>query len=261
MPESLSPWLALREPVDHASRSEALTRTIVEALPAIRPLRLVDLGSGTGSNIRYLAPRLPAPQSWVAIDRDPVLMTESVRPDLAIQRRVRNLGEWDPGAIRGAHLVTASALLDLVSERWLRDLAGACRAQGAAVLFALTYDGSSRCHPAEPEDDRVRELFNAHQRQSDKGFGPAAGPDAVESAAGAFEEAGYRVRLAPSHWDLTAEMTAVQSFLIDGWAAAASEMVPPEAETIAQWRARRLSHVHGGRSHIVVGHQDLAATL
>ena len=41
----------------------------------------------------------------------------------------------------GRDLVTASALLDLVSEHWLHALAGRCRDAATAVLFALTYNG------------------------------------------------------------------------------------------------------------------------
>src|SRR5258707_11635990 len=111
-------------------------------------------------------------------------MDESKGSAPAIERKVMNLGDPDASAIAsvvaGAHLVTASALLDLVSERWLRELASACRSHGAAALFALTYNGRSACTPVEPEDDHVRQLFNTHQRRNDKGFGIAAGPDAVD---------------------------------------------------------------------------------
>ncbi|HMD34892.1 MAG TPA: hypothetical protein VKH42_07985 [Vicinamibacterales bacterium] len=261
MSESLSSWLALRERVDHASRSLALTRAVVAALPDERPLRIVDLGSGTGSNVRYLAPLLPSPQRWLAVDRDAGLLDQSIGTGVSIERSVMDLGDFDPGLLAGAHLVTASALLDLVSIRWLHELASACRAAGAAALFALTYNGHSECTPMEPEDVRVRELFNAHQRQNDKGFGAAAGPDAVARTIGAFNSLGYDVCHEPSDWILTPEMEALQRQLIDGWAAASAEIAPSEASTIADWRARRQFHVSAGRSTIIVGHVDICATL
>src|SRR5205809_2110421 len=152
MPESLSSWLALREPVDHASRSLTLARAVAAVLPPDRPLRIVDLGSGTGSNVRYLSRLLPSPQRWLVVDREPALMAQATASDASIESRTMNLGEFDADVIAGAHLVTASALLDLVSDSWLRRLAHACRAQRAAALFALTYNGRSRCSPAEPED-------------------------------------------------------------------------------------------------------------
>jgi SAM-dependent methyltransferase len=261
MAESLSHWLALREPVDHASRSIALTRAIASALPVDRPLRIVDLGSGTGSNVRYLSPLLPSPQRWLVVDREPALMAQATASAASIESRTMNLGEFDAGVIAGAHLVTGSALLDLVSDSWLRRLAQACRAHRAAALFALTYNGQSRCSPAEPEDDAVRELFNTHQRRNDKGFGAAAGPDAVESAAAAFADAGYRVRREPSDWILTPNLPDLQAQLIDGWAEAATEIAPGKSPFISNWRARRQMHVSAGRSTIVVSHEDLGAIL
>ena len=173
-----------------------------------------------------------------------------------------NLGTLDNREIfAGRHLVTASALLDLVSAEWLRALADRCRASGAAALFTITYNGRSSCAPAEPEDDLVRDLMNRHQK-TDKGLGgPALGPDAVSCAEQQFAEAGYLVRREPSDWTLGPEVSALQRMLIDGWAQAATEMAPDHSATIARWRERRLAHVDAGRSRIVVGHDDLAAWL
>jgi hypothetical protein len=188
-------------------------------------------------------------------------MRESKNRGVRLEQKIMDLGAFDPAILLGAHLVTASALLDLVSERWLRQLASACRSAGAAGLFALTYNGRSECEPAEPEDERIRELFNAHQRRSDKGFGVAAGPDAVAKAIDAFHASGYNVRHEASDWILRPEMQTLQNTLIDGWANAASELAPEDASVIADWRQRRQVHVKAGRSRIIVGHDDIWATL
>ena len=160
----------------------------------------------------------------------------------------------------GRDLVTASALLDLVSERWLHALARRCRDAGAAVLFALTYNGDMRCSPAEPEDEMVRELVNRHQR-TDKGFGPALGPDAAESAARAFDELGYDVWRQESDWELGADSAELQVQLIEGWVEAARIIAPEESASLDSWKFRRLAHVAAGRSRLVVGHEDLAGWL
>jgi hypothetical protein len=279
-------WLQVREPADVAARSEALTRAVADALPAGQPLRLLDLGTGTGSNIRYLATRLRGEQHWVAIDRNALLLTHlaermsawataagyewrttdrcclvrSSHFECHIETRERDLGTLDDHQLfAGHHIVTASALLDLVSEAWLRSLAGHCREEGALALFAMTYNGRFTCTPAEPEDDAVRDLMNRHQGR-DKGLGgPAAGPDGALVAERCFVQAGYRVRREPSDWKLAPVQRDVQRLLIDGWAQAATETAPNRATAIADWRARRLAHVDAGRSGIVVSHDDLAA--
>jgi hypothetical protein len=266
MAGSLSSWLALREPADAAARSASLTRRIAAEIGGHSPgapIRIVDLGAGTGANVRYLANQLPRPQHWLLLDRDRALLEEARRrPHAAdlVETRELDLGTLDALDLSaGYHLVTASALLDLVSERWLRWLAAHTCAAGAAALFALTYDGRSRCSPGEPEDEIVRTLFNQHQTRSDKGFGPAAGPDATASATRAFRTAGYRVQVEKSDWILEPRSRDLQRELIEGWATAAREIAPQQAQMISSWTRRRLAHVDAGRSHITVGHQDLIA--
>ena len=167
---------------------------------------------------------------------------------------------WAVNYFTGCDLVTASALLDLVSERWLHRILSTCRAAGAAVLFALGYDGRMECLPADPLDGRVQELVNLHQR-GDKGFGPALGPDAVAMAATILGELGYDVSRARSDWRLQPESAELQSQLIEGWARAATEMSPLEADVVDGWRARRLAYVRGRSSHLLVGHQDVAGRI
>jgi SAM-dependent methyltransferase len=280
MADSLSSWLALREAADAAARSVALTRAIVDRLPRDRPPRIVDLGTGTGSNVRYLANHLPGGSHWLLVDRDPALLSEATqriaeerndhekRKDfggqenkIVTETREMNLGVLDPAIVEGRDLVTASALLDLVSETWLRALASACRRAGAAALFALTYNGRSRCSPAEPEDDAICDLLNRHQRHNDKGFGRAAGPDAAAAAERWFAAAGYHVERAPSDWVLAPDARDLQRQLIEGWAEAAREIATEQTATIDDWLRRRLGHVDAGRSHVVVCHDDLAAWL
>src|SRR5262245_8239521 len=57
-------WLGLREPADRAARAAAVTTFVVEALGRRSGLRVLDLGAGTGANLRYLAERLSGNQFW-----------------------------------------------------------------------------------------------------------------------------------------------------------------------------------------------------
>jgi hypothetical protein len=252
-------WLSLREPFDHGARATSLTLGLLNAIAA-NPA-ILDLACGTGSNFRYLSrqPSLSA-ADWLLVDHDRALL-ERV-PFLSNVTVFRHdLRTLDDRLFRGRALVTASALLDLVSERWLHDLASHCRTQGAAVLFALSYDGRTICEPADPDDAAIRDLVNRHQR-TDKGFGTALGPDATACAVEVFGGVGYQVTTSASDWVLAGtSSTDLQRQLVDGWAAAAVEMVPDRSAAIEAWRARRQAHVAAGRSMLTVGHQDLAAVM
>ena len=263
MSESLSSWLALRERADFAARSASLADLIAADL--VGPIRILDLGTGTGSNIRYLVPRLGKDQHWLAVDKDLRLLMEVAERTAAlghVQVGTRALDLNDPRRpemFEGRHLVTASALLDLVSETWLRGVASECRRVGARALFALTYNGRNECTPRDADDAQVFEWFNEHQR-TDKGLGgPAAGPRATEIARRCFLDERFDVRVEPSDWHIGSDERAFQEELIAGWASAASEIAPQARERIAAWRQRRLAHLAAGSSRIIVGHYDLAA--
>ena len=254
-------WLRLREPVDRAARSAALSRDILRSLPR-RPIGILDLACGTGSNFRYLGSLLdPGDRNWLLVDHDPSLLA-LVEPHAKVRTIERDLQELDDDLFADRALVTASALLDLVSETWLRALVSHCRAHEAAALFALSYDGRLAFEPAESDDALIRDLVNRHQR-TDKGFGAALGPSAVATATDLFRNSGYEVRTAASDWVLrrASAPDPLQEQLIDGWAEAAVAMAPDRAGVIEAWRQKRRSHVIRGQSVLTVGHQDLAALL
>jgi hypothetical protein len=255
-------WLSLREPADAAARSESLTAFVDRSGvrgPERAALRALDLGGGTGANIRYLSPRLRGPQQWTIVDNDAALLERA--PAHAKRRHVDlNAAVDDAQLFDGSSLVTASALLDLVSAQWLEKLVERSRAAGADVLFALTYDGRIVCSPEESEDANIRRLVNVHQTR-DKGFGPALGPDAARRVIELLTAAGYTTKQEQSDWNLKADAVALQRELISGWADAASDVAPEKKTSIDGWRARRLAHLDAGRSHIVVGHVDVAGVF
>jgi hypothetical protein len=248
--------LRLREPVDAAARAAELAASF--ARPVETRLRVIDLASGTGANMRYLAPRLGGAQEWLLIDHDPALLAaaggtaRTLTLDLARSLETLPLEECD--------LVTASALLDLVSARWLERLAARCAAARVGVLFALTYDGRIEWSPSDPGDERVRSLVNRHQR-TDKGFGPALGPNAAAAAAERFSELGYEVRTARSDWDLGPSDAALQLALLADWTRAAAEVAPEEKASLQDWAGRRRALLAIGRSRLRVGHVDIAGWL
>jgi len=256
-------WLALREPADHRARSTSVVRWVTEELPVDRVVTIVDLGAGTGGNVRYLHDRLPRPQSWRLVDHDAALLSIAKRSTVAdVSTHVLDLARLDgqTSLFVNCDLVTASALLDLVSESWLQTTIARCREIDAALLLALSYDGRMDCDPRDPEDEAIRVLVNRHQR-TDKGFGPALGPTAASRAAALLREAGYEVAREPSDWRLSADEREIQRQLIVGWAGAAAEVAPSDLASISGWRERRLAHLAAGRSRVLVGHEDVGGRL
>lgn len=242
-------WLALREPADQAARDTALARRAAEAAGSA-PL-IVDLGCGTGATWRALAPHLPGTARWCFVDNDPALLARaSAAAGSSAETVEADLADLASLPLHRATLVTASALLDLVSEGWLRDLV---RRLEVPFYSALSYSGSMRWSPGDARDAAVTTAFNRHQR-GDKGLGPALGPDGGERAAAIFEGAGFDVHCADSPWSLGPGDAALQRELVEGIAAAAGEAGAAEA---AAWGRHR--HAVADRARCDVGHLDVLA--
>lgn len=278
-PESFSlDWLEMRESLDGLSRSRPLTELARDWL-ARRPgpHTIVDLGSGSASNPRFLAPRLPGPQRWRLVDRDAGLLAhgrcraarlqDSAGTPLAIETHCRDLAPVDEALLDGADLVVASALFDLVSRAWVDALVAACAERGQALLLTLSVDGDWAFLDREgmrlehSEDVAVRTLFQAHQYR-DKGLGEALGGEAPAVLATLLREAGYVVRGDASPWRLSAgdpDGFALAVQLVRGWHAAALEQTPAEAQRLDEWRDRRLAGIAVGELGVTVGHRDLFA--
>lgn len=256
-------WLALRQRADHDARS----RTLINALRLEGRRRgwsrLLDLGAGTGSNLRYVSGRIPWAKEWVLVDHDDDLLSMVHAPSHNVRVRTitGDLAVEGLAQVERTDVVTASALLDLVSESWLTTLRDRCAGSGKAAYFALSYDGTVSWHPSlsEEMDALVVDTVNEHQRR-DKGTGGALGPAATEVARRLFEEAGYRVTVAPSPWRLqTPRDGALMEALVAGWVAAAAEDRPDEADSIRAWGEAAVRRIREGHVGVDVGHYDLLA--
>lgn len=296
-------WLRLREPFDHAAREKAagaLAEQVArwrERSPG-KALSAIDLACGHGANLRALAPRLGGVQRWRLVDHDPALLAavSQTLAEWAHRHDYRfaigeGVGDAQPIDITGpafhahvvrhrvdlAHdlatlnfgdspLVTASALLDLVSASWLQTLIRRTRAVRGAMLFGLNVDGRMTWHPADPSDQHMHRLFSQHQRR-DKGFGPALGPYAAPFALQQMASAGYDTLQTQADWVIDgAQAPEMQLAMIEDMAAAALEQEPTAQAAVLAWKARRVAGVSlplacGARGHRLHARLDRRAQI
>ncbi len=270
-------WLALREPVDHRSRNKGLRDLVARSNSASGSLRITDLGCGSGSNLRALAPHLATFQHWCLVDYDPVLLQAAahalqmwadhaaLRADGVLELTVASRHvtvsfeqadlnrSLEQVLDRPADLVTAAAFFDLVSEDWLQRFVAASIARRLPLYTVLTYDGREVWSPSHAADAQMLAAFHAHQA-SDKGFGLAAGPRASARLTALYENAGWGVTLADSPWVLDASDAALIASLADGSAAAVAETGLVDAAHVRDWR-----HARQNAQGCEIGHVDLFA--
>lgn len=269
-------WLALREAADRRARNVELAQRAAHLLAGHSPLRVVDLGSGTGANLKITAPRLGPHQQWTLLDYDAALLAEarvqlSAWADTAEPygdalhltqggKRIEvafcqaDLAHAPERIIADApHLVTASAFFDLVSQAWISTFADLVARQKAVFFTVLTCDGRDRWQPPHPADAAITHGFTTHQA-GDKGFGPAAGNAATTDLVAAFTRNGYEAASADSTWRLDPADHALIRALAAGTAAAAHA-----AGSVSAAEAQAWAEARAAATVCDIGHTDLLA--
>jgi hypothetical protein len=260
-------WLALRERADAAARAPDLLDPLRGHLAEQGPeLVIADLGAGTGSMARWLAGRLGGAQRWILHDRDPELLdraAERLTGDdhdhpVTVETRVGDLTLLRAPDLAGVSLVTASALLDLLTFGEVDTLAEAISTARRPALFTLSVAGTVELDPFDPLDPELTAAFNAHQRRTADGR-RLLGPDAARVAAAAFERRGATVSTRSSPWRLGPQDAALTAEWLRGWVGAAREQRPELADRCDAYLRRRLDACEAGEVRVTVHHIDLLA--
>ncbi|HJU37694.1 MAG TPA: hypothetical protein VJ716_09800, partial [Gaiellaceae bacterium] len=258
-------WLDLREAADASARAGELVGQLARRAPAEGTWLIHDLACGSGAMGRWLAPLLSGPQRWILHDRDADLLALAAAAvpgpaadgaEVAVETHLSDVTRLGAGDFAGASLVTASALLDLLTWDELSRLIRACADAGAPVLFVLSVTGRVQLLPADPLDARVAAAFDAHQRRQTP-RGRLLGPDAVEAAVEGFRRLGAEVVVRPSPWRLGAAESELLVEWLTGWVDAACEQQPELALDAELYRRRRLREAASGVLAVTVGHADL----
>jgi hypothetical protein len=258
-------WLALREPADAAARARDLVELLRRHLPVTRRLVIHDLACGSGSMGRWLSPLLTGPQRWILHDLDADLLhvatAEPPGPaadgaSVAVETRRSDVTQLRPEDLADPSLITASALLDLLTLDELAGLIDVCAEAGCPVLFSLSVVGRVDLAPGHPLDSRVAAAFDAHQRRMTT-RGRLLGTDAVGAAVEGFHRLGSEVLVRPTPWRLGPAEANLATEWFTGWIRAACEQSAELAFAVGPYARRRLAEARAGELAVTVGHADL----
>jgi hypothetical protein len=260
-------WLALREPADAAARAPDLAEQLARRSPTAGRWVVHDLGGGTGAMGRWLSRRLPGPQHWVVHDQDADLL-EVAGADhpgpaadgaaVTVEPRHSDVTRLQPDDLVGATLITASALLDMLTGDELAGLVTVCAGTACPVLLTLSVVGRVSLIPEDPLDRRVAAAFNDHQRRATE-RGHLLGPDAVAFVVEEFRRLGVEVLVRESPWRLGAASADLAAEWFTGWVGAACEQQAGLADEIDPYTRRRMEQASAGQLMVTVEHADLLA--
>jgi hypothetical protein len=217
--------------------------------------------------MRWLAPLLPGPQTWILHDWNASLIKQAIegvpprdRDNTAVSVRSQpgNLADLRSTDLAGASLVTASALLDVLTSRETHAIVNACLGARCPALLSLSVTGDVRLTPQDEFDAAFERAFNAHQLRSTDGR-QQLGRYAAPIARGLFTQSGWNARPSTTVWRLDRRRPRLLREWLDGWLDAAVEQDPGLRAAATRYRRLRTSQIERGTLAVHVRHVDLLA--
>lgn len=277
-------WLHLSDTLDDKARAIELAWQFARCLPS-RP-HILDLGAGTGGNLRYLLPRLGRRiQDWTLVEANPglfdrmeteterwaraygwgisrqsgqpLLFGDDLRCHLTMVRQDIGFDVYSLG-IQRYDGVAAHRFLGWVSPEWLDHFVVELNSSGRLPLLATGLpDGVPNWQPGDPDDGLIADLVLASAGR-DHGQGPPLGLTAGKTLTRVLGSAGYQVDGARSDWRLDgSRSTRRLAALIHELAMLASQIDPGLSERVLAWQERRLEQVE--ETSLVLARLDLLA--
>ncbi len=279
-------WLRLRFPFDEAARNREVEAACLRWLGNRSPLTILDLGAGLGANCVHLGPRIRGDQRWLLLDHD-----ERV-PAAGFEWMAERLsaagyeGAWDGRqgwwadaghrlevayvtapldrlmetvSLSEVDLVTANALLDLLSWKQCEALAGMLADFRLPLLATINY-ASMSFEPMGTADLPITGLYEQHMTREQAG-GARLGKQAVSLLEELLEQRGYRTLRKPANWVVGPDQPEMQGALLAFMERALAEMELMPG-MVAQWEAwleLRRAEMARGALTIRVRHFDLWA--
>ena len=241
-------WRCGSRPTPRPARRDLVEPLGAHAAGDGRPV-IHDLGCGTGSMGRWLAPRLPGPQHWVLYDRDADLLA----PPSAIARRgrrrrgghrrdaaARHRRGCSPATWPARRLVTASALLDMLTADELERCVAACAGAGCPVLLTLSVVGRVELDAGRPAGRAHRCRLQRPPAPRDGGRPAARARTRSTAAAEAFGRLGAEVARPAEPVAARRRAGALAAEWLTGWVGAACEQDPGWPPRPADYARRRM---------------------
>ena len=285
--DDLIQWLAHRFTCDAEARHPGIEHQFLAFFEQHQtPLKVVDVGSGTGANVRYYFDRIPHEQEWILIEQNEQLRDECCRSLVAFaQERGYHWQQQDGTFLltddqktatvqlmsgRIEHIeqladlartdvVTANAVFDLLSFEQFDTLVGKLVQHEVCLLATLNYYETSFL-PFSEEDHRFMRWYHMHMKRPQP-TGIAMGPDCSEEMLDLLAQHHMMIEQEGSQWHLKKNATTMHHYLLHFIEHAVAELSlsADEQRDFDTWLTHRKSLCRQRQLEIIVDHSDIFA--
>jgi glucose-6-phosphate isomerase len=228
-------WMNAREEYDMCSRSSILDYYLREN---DNLEKIIDIGSGTGSFLRWLIVKKYKFEKMLMIDQDEKLLNKvykitrglSIDKNLLLKKASSNLFHLDsPNQnilseirimkgdisklfryIYKYNFISFSAIADILPKLFL-DKLFSVQLDNKTILFSICYDGKVSWNIKNKYDKYIIKKFNEHQ-QSVKNDNYTLGPASISYIKKKAKQKLYKVKIMDSPWKLNSDNVSTRDF-------------------------------------------------
>ena len=186
-------WLEERFRFDAAARNAQLEHICLKYIDKYPRVNLVDVGAGSGANVRHWAERIPQDQSWTLVEQDGELLAEGLQLTAAWGKErgfevyEGSKGEWifstssKKVQVKGVvgslldineqvdlttqHMVMANAVFDLFSVQQFETFARQIQPHSLAFYPTINYAGMG-FEVLHPGDAQMVAWYEGHMERN-----------------------------------------------------------------------------------------------
>ncbi|MDC0232982.1 class I SAM-dependent methyltransferase [Pelagibacteraceae bacterium] len=254
-------WLFQREKIDNLSKNIFIIKKINSVLKNYDKIRIIDLGTGTGSNFRYLSKKIKFKnQSWTLMDLSKSSLKEAKKTIVAnikIKKIIfkhddiiKNIQQYN---FKYYDLVTGSAFLDIMPVDWFKKFYTQNK-NTKLVYFSINYDGYFKFYPKHKLDRRVLQLFNNDQKSKKNNKTRAVGPH-CSNIINSFFSKTHKCYLFKSNWTYVKNKNFQLMFLDF-----CENIIKKNRKTnFSEWLDFRKDNIIKNKSNLSVSNKDFLA--
>ena len=253
-------WLFEREKIDNLSKSKFIIKKINNFLSTYNEVNIMDLGTGTGSNFRYLTKKIKLKkQSWTLIDISKESLIEAKtdiyknytldKISIINQNVINNIDKIN---FKNFDLVCGSAFLDIMPFHWFKSFYKQ-NINTKLIYFSINYDGYFKFYPFHKDDKAVLNLFNADQQSIKHKNDLAVGPDCSKIIEKQFKKT-HKIYSYKSTWSVKNNKKFQSMFLNF-----CSNVLNKNKKDFTSWLTFRNENIMNNKSKLIVNNKDFLA--